>query len=186
MYKLVESTTGESEMYDLTVDPYENTDLVASGTAPMDIQGDFQYLVSLIRGDNVSPLSYAIVDNGQDACYDDSLEITCPAGTEAFSGQDAQHPGNVTSTPSSHRWVNSSRRWHRVCVTYRNITSPTRVQTAVPCFASIAIPVSARTNLRTRPMQPAIFGMQPDAMRTRRSYRSRNAGLGARVERIWR
>jgi hypothetical protein len=40
---------------------------------------------------------YAVVDTGQDACYDDNRAITCPAGGGAFYGQDAQFAGNAPS-----------------------------------------------------------------------------------------
>ena len=42
-------------------------------------------------------LSYAIVDTGQDECYDNNSEITCPQPGEAFYGQDAQYDGNQPS-----------------------------------------------------------------------------------------
>ena len=38
-----------------------------------------------------SNLSYVIVDTGQDKCYDNSREITCPQFGGAFYGQDAQY-----------------------------------------------------------------------------------------------
>jgi hypothetical protein len=38
--------------------------------------------------------SYTVVDTGQELCYDDSSEITCPTAGEAFYGQDAQLDGN--------------------------------------------------------------------------------------------
>ena len=38
-------------------------------------------------------LSYAVVDTGQDECYDNSREITCPRLGQAFYGQDAQYDG---------------------------------------------------------------------------------------------
>lgn len=37
---------------------------------------------------------YPVVDTGQDACYDVTAEIACPAAGEALYGQDAQHLGN--------------------------------------------------------------------------------------------
>ncbi len=39
--------------------------------------------------------TYVVVDTGQDACYDNSGEITCPSAGEAFYGQDAQYEGNA-------------------------------------------------------------------------------------------
>ena len=41
--------------------------------------------------------SYPVVDTGQELCYDDSGEITCPTAGEAFYGQDAQFDGNQPS-----------------------------------------------------------------------------------------
>jgi len=40
---------------------------------------------------------YRIVDTGQSVCYDNSVEITCPATGEPFHGQDAQYTGNASS-----------------------------------------------------------------------------------------
>ena len=37
--------------------------------------------------------NYAVVDTGQDTCYDNNGEITCPQPGEAFYGQDAQYQG---------------------------------------------------------------------------------------------
>lgn len=42
-------------------------------------------------------LTYPIVDTAQDACYDNSNEITPPAAGESFHGQDAQYAGNHPS-----------------------------------------------------------------------------------------
>jgi len=36
---------------------------------------------------------YAVVDTGQNQCYDSSKQIQCPEDGQAFSGQDAQHHG---------------------------------------------------------------------------------------------
>jgi hypothetical protein len=41
--------------------------------------------------------AYAVVDTGQDKCYDNSEEISCPQPGEAFYGQDAQYGGNQPS-----------------------------------------------------------------------------------------
>jgi hypothetical protein len=43
---------------------------------------------------NGAGLTYAVVDTGQSACFDDSAEIPCPAAAAAFYGQDAQYSGN--------------------------------------------------------------------------------------------
>lgn len=48
-----------------------------------------------------SALDHVVVDTGQDACYDDSVEITCPPPGEPFHGQDAQHHGNQPGYTSS-------------------------------------------------------------------------------------
>ncbi len=41
--------------------------------------------------------SYAIVDTGQVKCYNETVEITCPAAGEAFFGQDGDYLGNSPS-----------------------------------------------------------------------------------------
>ncbi len=47
---------------------------------------------------NAQGTTYPIVDSGQTACYDSNgVEITCPKQGTAFSGQDAQHNGNLPS-----------------------------------------------------------------------------------------
>jgi len=38
--------------------------------------------------------SYPVVDTGQDVCYDNQIEMTCPAAGQPFHGQDAQCDGN--------------------------------------------------------------------------------------------
>jgi hypothetical protein len=41
---------------------------------------------------------YFVVDTGQEACFDDSVELdACPVEGESFFGQDAQHAGNAPS-----------------------------------------------------------------------------------------
>jgi hypothetical protein len=42
-------------------------------------------------------MGYVIVDTGQEQCYDDSREISCPQPGESFYGQDAQYQGNQPS-----------------------------------------------------------------------------------------
>lgn len=45
-----------------------------------------------------SARGYFVVDTGQEACYDDSVELdACPIEGESFFGQDAQHLGNAPS-----------------------------------------------------------------------------------------
>ena len=43
------------------------------------------------------PLTYPIVDSGQDRCYGTTEEISCPDAGAALSGQDAQYHGNTFS-----------------------------------------------------------------------------------------
>ncbi|MCP4046740.1 MAG: DUF1566 domain-containing protein [Gammaproteobacteria bacterium] len=98
MYKLIESTSGAQQFYQLSVDPYEDEDLIETGTAPIDIIEDLQFLADQIRHDEVTAETqgYAIVDTGQLKCYDNTgAVITCPASNGAFYGQDAQHAGNT-------------------------------------------------------------------------------------------
>ena len=40
---------------------------------------------------------YAVVDTGQELCYDDRGEMPCPSAGDAFNGQDAQFDGNQPS-----------------------------------------------------------------------------------------
>ena len=64
------------------------------GTAPADVIEDLQFLANQIRQASTNADGFAIVDTGQVKCYDDTgTEITCPAKTEAFYGQDAQYAG---------------------------------------------------------------------------------------------
>ncbi len=49
------------------------------------------------RPDSSAPLGYPIVDTGQDACYNASAAMACPAEGAAFYGQDAQITGNAPS-----------------------------------------------------------------------------------------
>lgn len=44
---------------------------------------------------NSAPLSYAIVDTGQSACYNNSAQVACPQVGQSFYGQDAQTDGNA-------------------------------------------------------------------------------------------
>jgi len=98
MYKLIESNGGDQELYELTTDPFESADLVATGTAPTDVMEELEYLVDQIRHDTVQVVKSPIVDTGQQQCYNDAgIEITCPSRTEAFYGQDAQYAGNAPS-----------------------------------------------------------------------------------------
>jgi hypothetical protein len=47
-------------------------------------------------GGSASPTStYAVVDTGQTACYDDKSAIVCPTRGKAFFGQDSQHSGSA-------------------------------------------------------------------------------------------
>ena len=50
---------------------------------------------SSVDPDTSDTTGYAIVDTGQNACYDDNNElVTCPAKGEPFYGQDNQHAGH--------------------------------------------------------------------------------------------
>ncbi|MDP2549105.1 DUF1566 domain-containing protein [Oceanobacter sp. 4_MG-2023] len=46
---------------------------------------------------NSQSRAFAIVDTAQGTCYNNSVEIECPAPGAAFYGQDAQYTGNVPS-----------------------------------------------------------------------------------------
>jgi arylsulfatase A-like enzyme len=48
-YKLIESELGDLELYRVSIDPFEADDLVANGTAPVDIINDLQLVVELIQ-----------------------------------------------------------------------------------------------------------------------------------------
>jgi hypothetical protein len=39
--------------------------------------------------------SYPVVDTGQNACFDDSRQISCPRPGQEFNGQDSQYQGNL-------------------------------------------------------------------------------------------
>lgn len=98
MYKLIESSTGTQQFYQLTVDPYEDENLVEKGTAPVDIIEDLRFLADQIRHDNVTgeAQGYAIVDTGQLKCYDNTdAMITCPASGGDFYSQDVRYTGNT-------------------------------------------------------------------------------------------
>jgi arylsulfatase B len=49
IYKLIESSAGAQQLYQLSNDPFEDTDLVESGTAPGDVVEDLLFLVDQIR-----------------------------------------------------------------------------------------------------------------------------------------
>lgn len=50
-------------------------------------------LAILVRGNSSASASYPVVDTGQDKCYDNEKEITCPGESGDFYGQDAQYNG---------------------------------------------------------------------------------------------
>ena len=91
LYKLIESSEGAQQLYHLSSDPFEETDMIAAGTAPTDVVEDLHYLADQIRSGSKS---FAVVDSGQEKCYGSEAEISCPAKTEAFYGQDAQFMDN--------------------------------------------------------------------------------------------
>jgi arylsulfatase A-like enzyme len=94
-YKLLESSADTRELYQLSVDPWEDSDLAAAGAAPADVMADLQYLADQVRFAYGQADGYAIVDTGQETCYDDDgASITCPLHAEAFYGQDAQYSTN--------------------------------------------------------------------------------------------
>ena len=45
----------------------------------------------------IAAADYVVVDSGQDKCYNNTSEITCPAPDQSFYGQDAQYGGNQPS-----------------------------------------------------------------------------------------
>ncbi len=45
----------------------------------------------------IAAADYVVVDSGQDKCYNNTAEITCPTPGQAFYGQDAQYGGNQPS-----------------------------------------------------------------------------------------
>jgi arylsulfatase A-like enzyme len=49
IYKLIESSTGTQQLYQLSNDPFEDTNLVETGTAPADVVEDLQFLAGQIR-----------------------------------------------------------------------------------------------------------------------------------------
>jgi len=52
---------------------------------------------NFICGSSITQNSYDIVDTGQNICFDNSQEISCPNSGESFYGQDAQYYGNHPS-----------------------------------------------------------------------------------------
>jgi arylsulfatase A-like enzyme len=92
VYKLVESNAGERELYQLSSDPFEASDLFPAGTAPADVVVELQYLADQVRFGSGAADGFAVVDTHQQGCHDDSgAETPCPARSEAFYGQDAQY-----------------------------------------------------------------------------------------------
>jgi arylsulfatase A-like enzyme len=49
IYKLIESSEGRLQLYELSEDPFENTDLVGAGIAPIDVLEDLQFLAHQIK-----------------------------------------------------------------------------------------------------------------------------------------
>lgn len=49
MYKLIETSAGAEQLYQLSSAPFEDTDLVETGTAPTDVIDDLQFLANQIR-----------------------------------------------------------------------------------------------------------------------------------------
>ena len=97
-YKQIESNSGARELYQLSTDPFEESDLVGAGNAPAGVMGDLQFLADQIRFGSGTAEGFTIVETNQQACYDDiGVEISCPARTDAFYGQDAQYVNNPPS-----------------------------------------------------------------------------------------
>lgn len=95
VYKQIESNLGERELYQLSTDPFEESDLLEVGNAPAEVMDDLQYLADQIRFGSGSAEGFTVVDTNQQACYDDiGTEITHPARSGAFYGQDAQYVNN--------------------------------------------------------------------------------------------
>jgi arylsulfatase A-like enzyme len=95
VYKQIESNLGELELYQLSTDPFEQSDLAGSGEAPAEVMRDLQYLADQVRFGSGPAESFAVADTNQQTCYDEiGAEISCPARSEAFYGQDAQYMNN--------------------------------------------------------------------------------------------
>jgi len=56
--------------------------------------GDLIHLGEWREPVSLFDLTYTIVDTGQDGCYDETTEMTCPVEGQAFRGQDAQYLGS--------------------------------------------------------------------------------------------
>jgi hypothetical protein len=54
-------------------------------------------LLALPGGIQAQSPTYAMVDTGQTACYDNTTQTSCPSSGTAFYGQDAQHTSNAPS-----------------------------------------------------------------------------------------
>jgi hypothetical protein len=66
IYKLFESSTGTQQLYWLSVDPFENTDLVEAGTAPTKVVEDLHFLADQIRQEPGEAEEFTIVDTNQE------------------------------------------------------------------------------------------------------------------------
>ena len=82
------------EIPELSSLPQEDSD-----PRPVSVQGDFSQYSTIPDSSGIlrEDFLYPIVDSGQESCYDNQIEITCPQEGEAFAGQDAQYIGNQPS-----------------------------------------------------------------------------------------
>ena len=98
-------TYDEGDVVDLAAEPEEGYRFVNwtgdvstiatvnDATTDIAIYSDYSITANFEPKPELS-LSYVVVDTGQDKCYDNSREITCPQPGEPFYGQDAQCDGN--------------------------------------------------------------------------------------------
>ncbi len=101
-------TYDEGEVVDLVADPEQGYRFVNwtgdvsaianvnAATTGITIYSDYSITANFEPEPELS-LSYAVVDTGQDECYDNSSEIACPQAGEPCYGQDAQYDGNQPS-----------------------------------------------------------------------------------------
>ena len=66
---------------------------VNAATTDITIYSDYS-IIANFEPEAELDLTYAVVDTGQDECYDNSSEIGCPQAGQPFYGQDAQYDGN--------------------------------------------------------------------------------------------
>jgi arylsulfatase A-like enzyme len=111
-YKIIYDVDGKREMYDLSADPYEATNLLLGdlNDEQLAVKLDLEQQMKSINGisfedeevedtitTSISTNKYSIVDTGISDFYDDSAIITTPQVGEPFYGQDATYQGNQAS-----------------------------------------------------------------------------------------